>query len=159
MWGRNTTSMLYLQLRFRLLAQCTCKCFPCGSDDCWSMVSRLRNWIMNDWCKFINRRLIGEEMMINGCSRQQLSIMSGGGSGRDSQCLHKRPIRGRIFAPWLRILDIAHLHPMFPASCVRVRTGREMSALNKTWSAHKVSFTKCFCSYFMNVILNIDECL
>jgi len=49
---------------------------------------------------------------------------------------------------------------MFPLSCVRVRahTGREMSTQKKTWSAHKFSFKKMFSTYFIHVILNIDEC-
>src|SRR6218665_3053203 len=49
---------------------------------------------------------------------------------------------------------------MFPLSCACVRThiGREMSAHKKTWSAHKFSFKKCFCTYFIHAVLNIDEC-
>jgi len=45
-------------------------------------------------------------------------------------------------------------------SCARVRahTGREMSAHKETWSARKFSIKKCFCTYFIHVILNIDEC-
>jgi len=31
---------------------------------------------------------------------------------------------------------------MFPLSCVRAHTGREMSAHKKTWSTHKFSFEK-----------------
>jgi len=42
------------------------------------------------------------------------------------------------------------------AACARVleRTGREMSAHKKIWSAHKCSFKKCFRTYFMRVALN-----
>jgi len=49
---------------------------------------------------------------------------------------------------------------MFSLSYARALacTGREISAQKKTWSAHKFSFKKCFCTHFMHIILNIDEC-
>jgi len=44
---------------------------------------------------------------------------------------------------------------MFPltCACVRVHTSRETYAHKKTWSAHKHSFQKCFCTYFIRGIL------
>ena len=41
---------------------------------------------------------------------------------------------------------------------VRVCTGHEMSAQKETWRAHKFSFKKCFCTYFINFVPNISEC-
>src|SRR6218665_2698575 len=38
---------------------------------------------------------------------------------------------------------------MFPLSCAQ--TGYEMSALKKTWSAHKWFFRKCFCTLFFTL--------
>ena len=51
------------------------------------------------------------------------------------------------------------LGPMYPLRCARVRanTAREMSAHKKTWSAHKSSLQKCFCTYFIHAIPNSDE--
>ena len=52
------------------------------------------------------------------------------------------------------------LGPMFPLNCVCVHahTGRDMSTHKKTWSAHKFSFKKYFCTYFIHVVLNINKC-
>src|SRR6218665_217259 len=47
---------------------------------------------------------------------------------------------------------------MFPLSCACVHTCCEMSAHKKTWSTHKFSFKKCFCTHFIHVVTNIDEC-
>src|SRR6218665_2954176 len=49
---------------------------------------------------------------------------------------------------------------MFPLSCARVHThtGCEKSTHKKTWSTHNFSFKTCFCMYFIQVVLSIDEC-
>src|SRR6218665_2699932 len=49
-----------------------------------------------------------------------------------------------------------HHVPMFPFKLwgVRVHTSRETSAHKKTWSTHKRSFKKCFCTYFIQVVPN-----
>jgi len=43
---------------------------------------------------------------------------------------------------------------MLPLSCAheRVHTGHETSAHKKTLSAHRCSFQKCFCTYFIHVV-------
>src|SRR6218665_4012919 len=45
---------------------------------------------------------------------------------------------------------------MFPLSCAHL--GRGTRTHKKTWSAHKSSFKKGSCTYFILVVLNIDEC-
>jgi len=50
--------------------------------------------------------------------------------------------------------------PMFPLSCVCVRTAhtsREMSAHKKLGARHKCYLQKCFAHYFIHVIPNSDE--
>jgi len=51
---------------------------------------------------------------------------------------------------------VTYSWPMFPVSCARVHAhkSRETSAHKKTWSTHKCSFQKCFCTYFIHVIPN-----
>jgi len=49
-----------------------------------------------------------------------------------------------------RVVDISvDSGAMFPLSCTRVRahTGRKTRAHKKTWSAQKMIFQKCFCTY------------
>src|SRR6218665_2774375 len=53
---------------------------------------------------------------------------------------------------------ISRLSPMFPLGCANAHTGREMSAHRKTWSVHKFSFKKCFCTHFIHVFVNIVKC-
>jgi len=33
-----------------------------------------------------------------------------------------------------------------------------MNTHEETWSAHKFSFKNVFCTYFIHVVLDIDEC-
>ena len=60
--------------------------------------------------------------------------------------------------PVLEIPTIPSNVPSKLCMCVCAHTGHEMSSHKKIWSTHKFFVKNVFSTYFIHVVLNIDEC-